>query len=541
MTIQSMSGALFQLIAKGAETTYLSGNPSITFFKSVYKQHTNFAMEHTETVLDGSQSLSRSTKTTLKVKIDRTGDLLKDCALCITLPDIYSSTSSGFRWIPLLGFSMIEEVRLLIGPTIVQRISGEQMFAMGTLRYSNPQKDSLRMLSGSDISAYEPNCASGYPAASITNGTPSSAPSIPGRRLIIPLDFYFSKDAGLALPLIALQYHEVQVEIDLRKYPDLYTVQALDDTDDSNLSENTYYRKRPEPSTSGEDILDFIANEDKSGSAWNMRPTLLATYVFLDNSEREAFATSNHSYLISYPRTIIETGVSNSKQFELNLFHPVKNLIFACRRSDVRTRSNQWLNFTNLEDITSLNDNEDEQNLLNAFQLYYSQSSDFADFVTTYVDGSRTLPPFGGNSFRTLDAINFRNLWKYRSINEIPQITQSNYSSYQKDIITSAKLIFNGNDRFRESDSQYFQRYIPFYYFRSGHDGLNTYSFATKPLQIYPTGAANFSQISKAELLINVTTPPSTPINYSYELFIMAEELNVLDILGGMGSLKYAN
>ena len=536
-----MTGALIQLIAVGTETMYLHGNPQITFFKSVYRQHTNFALEHTETQFEGNQYLSSSSRTTLKLRIDRTGDLLMDCALVINIPDIYSSTEKGFRWVPDLGYAMIEETRLIIGSSIVQRISGEHMYSMSRLRFGSSKKNSLKMLIGGDQSMNNPNTLSGYPAAVISNGVPTTAPSIIGRKLIIPLDFYFSRDPGMALPLIALQYHEVFIELDLRKYIDLYTLHTPDNVNVSNLTQQTYYRRRPDLSQSGESIGSFIKNEDKIGDSWNLSPTLLSTYCFLDNAERTRFAKANHSYLITYPRILTDTGISSNYIFKMDLFHPIRSIMFAGRRSDVRTRTNQWFNFTNLDEIKTYNSREDEQEYLIAFQIPYSSSDDFTDFVENHLDDTIYVPPLGGTVYREEDIINFRNIWKFRPLTEIPKITQSNYQNYVKPIIRESKLILRGKDRYKLTNNEYFEYYVPYSYFTSSHDGINVYSFSLKPTDIHPAGALNFSQIEKAELQINVTTPPSTPMNYDYELLVMVEEYNILEIHGGMGGLKFAN
>ena len=252
-----MGGGLMQLVAYGAQDVYLTTDPEITFFRAVYRKHTNFAIESIDQVFNGS--VSRNSKVT--ATISRNGDLITNMYLQVKLP----GTSNVRAEINNLGHAMINEVELEIGGQRIDRQYGEWLDIWSELSMPDSKKK-----------AYDAHMINKYP----DNQTYSKFND--ERYLYVPLQFFFNRNPGLALPLIALQYHEVKINI---------TFGSLLPTDaDVNL---------------------------------------YVDYVYLDTDERKRFAQSAHEMLIEQVQFTGDESVrSGTNSYRLNFNHPVKELVW---------------------------------------------------------------------------------------------------------------------------------------------------------------------------------------------------------------------
>ena len=106
-----MAGGLIQLMAYGSQNQYLMGNPQITFFRMVYRRHTNFSMESIKQYFSNNSIITMDSITKLTCKIDRHGDLINNIYLAMTLPAIYSDSNKAFKWIKNIGLNIIKEIR----------------------------------------------------------------------------------------------------------------------------------------------------------------------------------------------------------------------------------------------------------------------------------------------------------------------------------------------------------------------------------------------------------------------------------------------
>jgi hypothetical protein len=242
-----MGGGLLQLVAYGAQDVYLTGNPQITFFKVVYRRHTNFSMESIEQTFNGTAALDRR----VTCQISRNGDLIHRMYLQATVTDGAANANAGLK--------MIKSVELEIGGQRIDKQYGDWMYIW----------NELSLPSGK---------TTGYSTmVDAINGTTT---------LYVPLEFWFCRNPGLALPLIALQYHEVKVNLEFAT---------------AAVSELT--------------SLD-------SASLW-------VDYIFLDTDERRRFAQLSHEYLIEQLQfTGEETISSGASRVKLNFNHPVKELVW---------------------------------------------------------------------------------------------------------------------------------------------------------------------------------------------------------------------
>ena len=235
-----MGGGLLQLVAYGAQDVYLTGNPQITFFKVVYRRHTNFSIESIQQTFNGSAGAGKR----VTCQISRNGDLVHKLYLVLT---------NGTIAINKDGRDLIEKVEIEIGGQLIDRQYGNWMKIWNELTLPSGKK----------------------------TGYDEMVKSTTNTKLYIPLEFWFCRNVGLALPLIALQYHEVKINIEF-----------------------------------GGSSGDFADAE------------LWADYIFLDTDERRRFAQLSHEYLIEQVQFTGSESVDGSSSIKLSFNHPVKELIW---------------------------------------------------------------------------------------------------------------------------------------------------------------------------------------------------------------------
>ena len=250
-----------QLVAYGAQDIYLTGNPQITFFKVVYRRHTNFSMEAIEQTWNGSSQSGRCTAT-----ISRNGDLVHRMYFELTHTGIDGGADNDNP-----GASWITDVELEIGGQKIDKHTGLWMECWAELTEPNPTGATL---------AANTSLTQGtlFQKMSLMGGV-NTAGEIEDQVTFVPLQFWFCRNPGLALPLIALQYHEVKVIL--------------------NHTFNT----------------NFIAGAEQK---------LWCDYIYLDTDERRRFAQVSHEYLIEQVQEQSLTAGTG----ELNFNHPVKELIW---------------------------------------------------------------------------------------------------------------------------------------------------------------------------------------------------------------------
>ena len=250
-----MPGGLIQLVGVGAQNELVNGNPSMTHFRAVYRRHTNFAMEQIRMPFSSSNLEFSATGTrTISCRIDRYAQLLHDCYLTLTLPDIWSplkylsgslppsgydtrtnSIGYEFEWIHNIGYNLIDHVDITMNGQVIQRIRGEWLKMYSYLTHDANKREIVNQMVGNLPELYDPAHAydreGQYPHAVTPTALPSASPqttvpepSIRSRQLVIPLHFWFCENPGLALPLVSLQNSEVYINVTLRQVTDLYTV-----------------------------------------------------------------------------------------------------------------------------------------------------------------------------------------------------------------------------------------------------------------------------------------------------------------------------
>ena len=507
-----------QLVAYGAQDIYLTGNPQITFFKVVYRRHTNFSMEAIKQTFNGSAGFGNDVSAT----ISRNGDLVYRMYLehdaTFKNPD-NSGVNNNIGLVERYGDSLIKECEIEIGGQRIDKHTSVWNRVYSDLTQFNPSghfqpwatttvgNGTLYQLmtgnglglnsddthAGNDFSAGTASGETGDTTNGFTYHLAGQKSADTGRgevivnKIFLPLNFWFCRNPGLALPLIALQYHEVKVKMTFETQANLITVS------DSAHFENAL------PGDSGD------VNGTPSFDLW-------CDYIYLDTDERRRFAQVSHEYLIEQLQFSENTISTASPSIDLNFNHPVKELIW-CMRNE--TPGGQIADGGRNQTLTATHGDA--------------------------TAGPVSLDTMGGNF----------------------------------------QLKLNGHDRFKERDSKYFTRTqvwqshtgygsVPTTGFANyggvdgdsntrttGGDAIAVYSFALKPEEHQPSGTCNFSRIDNAQLVgssltvdadVNSSTVTQVAISSaansdtsSTKLIIFAVNYNVLRIMSGMGGLAYSN
>lgn len=330
-----MGGGLLQLVVVGQQDAFLSENPEISFYKYVYKKHTKFSMESINLSFETNPVLSPNISSGgFLCKVGRYGDLLSDLYFCITLPEIYSSDTYKFRWIENVGNLLIKKATVSVNGTIIDTITGEWLNVWNEL--SLYDTENINRMIGNEPYIIAP--VLNQPKISITNNKfsytfyPSSTksdeiPSIPSKKLYIPLKFWFNKKSSLALPLLRLQYEDIYINIELETSENLYQVYSTElDEYISPIFYNELY---------GDNI-----NIHSFTNTFSLTPYIEANFIFLDNNERNTILLKpSLSYLveqldINLNNRVLSTSDS-STLINLNIHKPTKEIIWTAHRDDV--------------------------------------------------------------------------------------------------------------------------------------------------------------------------------------------------------------
>ena len=474
-----MGGGLMQLVSYGAQDVYISGNPQITFWKILYKRHTNFAMESIEVTFNGQADFNKR----VTAIINRNADLMYKTYVQVVLPQVGNlSQGQKFRWVHYIGHRLIKQVEVEIGGQRVDRQYGDWMqiwtqlaTEAGTVRALDAMIGNtadlmlVKDVNGNDLNA---------PCGSTENtGSCMGFKGTPAKTLYIPLQFWFCRNPGVAIPLIALQYHEVRVNVDF------------------DTAANCYYG------------LGNAAPSSLAGAS------LYVDYCYLDTEERRRFAQQSHEYLIEQVQyTGAESITSSSNKIQLNFNHPVKELFWVVQRDS----------FVDCAPAGAA------AAYLGQQPFNYSDDWDFSvGLLSNYTnEDTEDAPTSSGGSSNFLLA---------------KLLVDADIRCDGKNPVEVAKLQLNGQDRFTEREGSYFDKVQPYqHHCRTPSTGINCYSFAIRPEEHQPSGTCNFSRIDKATLQLTVSVNTVSSTNTA-QVRVYALNYNVLRVMSGMGGLAYSN
>jgi len=581
-----------QLVAYGAQDVYLTGNPQITFWKVTYRRYTNFAIESIEQTFNGQADFGRR----VQCVISRNGDLAYRTYLQVTLPEINQLMGVGSfvagqgtgvyaRWLDFPGEQLIAQVEVEIGGQRIDRQYGDWMHIWNQLTMTAEQQRGYFKMVGNTTQL---TFITDPSFAEVDGPCDSLAPrqvcaprnALPETTLYIPLQFWFCGNPGLALPLIALQYHEVKINLDIRPIDEcLWAVTTL------NCNTNPYSGVGGQ-NAPGRPVPAAIAYNQSIVAA-----SLYVDYVFLDTDERRRMAQNPHEYLITQLQFTGDESVgSSSNKIKLNFNHPCKELIWViqpdqnvdycsslvCDSLLFKVLGAQPFNYTDAIDALpnaihafgGPHEVADDAAARAAYGGYINAEGLFQDAgaLDAYIPSDYTgywngptdpynEPGFGGPAVPNVPGSNVYPNAQHL-VDPGPHNSNSTVSDAGTFVLTetsldmhcwgqnpvvTAKLQLNGQDRFSEREGSYFSWVQPFQsHTRNPDEGINVYSFALRPEEHQPSGTCNFSRIDNAtlQLVLSNATVEGTK---TAKVRVYATNYNVLRIMSGMGGLAYSN
>ena len=557
-----------QLVAYGAQDVYLTGNPQITFWKVSYKRHTNFAMESIEQTFNGQADFGRRVTCT----ISRNGDLAYRTYLQVTLPEINQqmkgSAQDGVyaRWLDFPGEQIVSQVEVEIGGQRIDRQYGDWMHIWNQLTLTVDQRSGYFAMIGNTtqltyITDPSFNDVDGPCQATAPRQVCAPRNALPETTLYVPFQFWYCRNPGLALPLIALQYHEVKINLDIRPIDEcLWAVGSL------QCATN--------------------ARGGKVVTAYNqslVAASLYVDYVFLDTDERRRMAQNPHEYLIEQLQFTGDESVgSSSNKIKLNFNHPVKELIWIVQPD------------SNVDYCSSLECGQLLYNLLGAQPFNYTDAVDALpnaihafggkeataltsqSFISNNMFNDAAAADYSGPGWFNGAVDNFGNpvspIWYsvtnfagdgganapyYHGVQQAPGFLENSGVSdagafvlaetalllhcWGNNPVVTAKLQLNGQDRFSEREGSYFDTVQPFqHHTATPNTGINVYSFALRPEEHQPSGSCNFSRIDNATLQLVLSNATVEGVKTA-KVRVYATNYNVLRVMSGMGGLAYSN
>lgn len=516
-----------QIVAYGAQDVYLTSNPEITFWKVQYRRHTNFAMESIEQTFNGQANFGRRVQCT----ISRNGDLAYRTYLQVTLPEVGQTDASYARWLDFPGEQLVQMVEVEIGGQRIDRQYGEWMHIWNQLTLTSEQEAGYNKMVGQttqltyitdpNYAAVDQPCTTDAPRSVCT---PRNA--LPETTLYVPLQFWFCRNPGLALPLIAMQYHEVKINLELRPLDECLWA-----------------------------VNDINSNMVKATAAYNkslVAATLFVDYIFLDTEERRKMAQNPHEYLIEQLQYTGEESVgSSSAHIRLNFNHPCKELVWVVQPDvhvdycDSLAGASSTGQLKRVFGAQPFNYTDSIDALPNALHAY-NYSTDYNDIiVSTGTDA---------NLFADAAALQVSDIGSgpgnYLSSDEQSGVSDAGafvlaetalgMHCWGQNPVVTAKLQLNGQDRFAEREGTYFDVVQPNqHHTRHPDTGINVYSFAVRPEEHQPSGTCNFSRIDNATLQLVLSTP-TVENTKTAKVRVYAVNYNVLRVMSGMAGLAYA-
>ena len=534
-----MGGGLQQIVAYGAQDVYLTGNPQITFWKILYKRHTNFAMESIEVTFNGQADFNKR----VTAVINRNADLMFRTYVQVVLPAIDVATSTqlgssitGFRWLNYVGHRLLKQVELEIGGQRIDRQYGDWMQIWTQLSTELGQVPALDSLVGNthDLTLLKTSAGVGLDATCSSSEVTQSCVSrsgTPAKTLYVPLQFWFCRNPGLAIPLIALQYHEVRLNVDFETW------------------ENCVYAQQESGQPTRPTAQSLAA------------ASVYVDYVYLDTEERRRFAQQSHEYLIEQVQyTGAESITSSSNKVQLNFNHPVKELLWVVQRdSFVDCSFPSWLGAVGGQQPFNYSDDFSTEGIIMSLLSRAGANPTGAGTggatstapgslgLGQNVVGSNNLQGTGVTNPNVADLANSGQAGASDAFDSgvnyllAKVILASGVRCEGKNPVEVCKLQLNGQDRFTEREGSYFGTVQPYqHHTRTPSTGINVYSFALRPEEHQPSGSCNFSRIDKATLQLTVSLNTVLGSNTA-QVRVYAINYNVLRVMSGMGGLAYSN
>jgi hypothetical protein len=583
-----MSGALAQILATGPHDQYLTANPKVSYFKSAYRRHTNFSVESIEQGFSGAVDFGK----TLTAVVARSADLMGEVFLRVVLPKVeyegppLETNVAKFAWVKNIGFAMIDDVDITIGTSSIDRQYGDWMDIWHQLTACSAKTEGFnRMIGNTDALTA---------VSSLGFGEYNNRVLKESAELFIPFSFYFCRDIALAIPLVALTEHQVQLRVKLRPVEQL-----------CNCSE-----------TVRKNVIKKLHLVDAS---------LLINMVRLDETERARFSTIPHEYMFEQLQYAgEETFNGSTKKLNLNFTHPVKSIYWVVKNDNYLGKrfmvyhNTDWeaareqaardllMSMFDLDEYgyvrqvsrdlngdTYQADNGVDYNIIDPADPSEEANFIFADSVVVdmfngnigigrlastsplmvcksycdlknKVEGVMRLfiDPQNNDYVQiavekiTMNELTIQDLsipidnYNVDNRNDLVKnsdiyIWQHNNSGVYIDgsvnPVIEADIRLNGSSRQSKRSGTWYDTVEPYmHHSATPSPGVNMYSFALYPEKTQPSGSCNFSHINTAMLQIRVKQVEGVTGNND-RVCIYARNINVLRVMHGKAGIAFAN
>jgi len=543
-----MAGGVIQLIIYGSQDMYLTANPQITYFKVVYRRHTNFSIEPFEINIQnpkfGNNNLTQ---------IFRLGDLMTKMYLRIVINNVIPNEGSKFAWIRRLGHAIIKNISIEIGGYTVDKQCGTWIDIWYELSRQGYHERGYNNMIG-DI-----------PIMTEYNNSPK-----PEYILIIPLQFWFNRFYGLAIPLISIQYHQIYMKFEIEEKNKLIiTNNKFTNFDQIQILSASY-------------IID---------------------YIYLDILERDFFANMAHEYLIEQVQfDNTDNRVNNQQKYFIQFNHPIKELfwvmkngnyinskkflcytnkdnweeeilkcskqllldsiILLCECDPSPDNGGTWEEFKPLTEGTTINGkinvkNESDRTLwVNTNSLIidnYSITNKICGNIL--VNNDRKIILTNIKTDITVRDISIPIEWMTDTRIQSDDVCVNQFNNYgilidgSVNPIRYSKFQIDEDDRFIRRDYKFYNYLQPeIHHSNIPKDGINIYSFALYPEKHQPSGTYNISRVKNNVLYLwfeDITKEDNLPdlqiINNQDQLYIFGLSYNIFRVMNGLTAIAYMN
>jgi hypothetical protein len=479
-----------------ASLFYLNSESVLTYIYANYKE-TDYSYDIFQYLINANMDILQELNTVLYNKLINV----------FTIPNIVT-----MGWTKKIGIFIMDNIEMFIGSNLVTSMSSNYVDVYGQLNYKNVEI--YNKMIGNDPDLNTPT---------ISNSE---------KYLYIPLPFWFQNNYGLAVPLIALQFNNIQIKIKFR-----------------NFIESVFFDIPNVSSFTNENIRDQIVNLILSNTVnifnSQLEITMLLEYVYLDNIERKKFAQSSHEYLITQVQEKIFTNVSSfSSNFELDFFHCCKSMFWTANQykyiNNV-TGQNMYDKYT--VSLYQPTYNINNSYYINYLNMLYSSNQLFG--IDIFIEGLNIInsTPVNNVFFTTDIATSLNN--------------NAHYINYNITPFTSTEISLNGVSLVSQN-SPYFNYLQPYNYYKNTPElGVNVYSFSLNPTESQPAGACKLSMNPKTSIKFNLANTDSnlnnvnTNNNYSiidnlslnnlnnYKIYVQVENYNILRFIGGIVGIAF--
>jgi len=544
-------GGQLPLVAYGNQNRTFNGNPSVTNFYKVFKQYTHFSMESITIPMDGPNELQLDTPVRIRAKIPRHADLLRELTFVFRVPEIYSKIWDraaielpdrlpAFRWIHMLGPLMIDNLAVFVGGSKIQEFPGEWIAARAALDLPTDQYLRWRELVGDVPELHSPEWGvygraasypfqkGEYPHTVLDPSGFATAPSIPERTIRVPLPLWFSEESGRALPLVALQLHEVEVQITLRPLREIYRIMddsaaqrdpdrygrtldvdptlptSNDPTDPTaydNLTLQNEYAAYTDPTGAPRYFYTDAGQPIPAQDGFIMNPRLEGTYIYLTEKEQIMFAERELNHLVHQIQTFRFPTVTTKTKLDLDAHGLLQRMVFYGRRSDAIESRNDYINLSNWKSLSQ---------------------APFWPVSGGAVPNSGRLVPYT-----------------------------------QRDVLKGARLLIAGNELYEERPASFFEHHQAYFGVpQTGGSSAITAGSGIRPEDVMgpiyqmnfalnggdhlqPSGSLNASRLREIQLEVEPWALDPYSL-YAYDFTVFCETLNVVKYLNGMAGLAFA-